>query len=293
MRQFLLILLLLPLYGLSQSETQQKEAFRNNKTTTQPQTQQTRTETQQKVQIRTDNTTQNYNSRPTENYNFNPRRPIYPYTFNRWDRLNRWNRWGAPIDYSFYNDFYISNRWGYRMPARIYYTKNGKQDTVVSKKSKVRLGLNLSTKNEIGGWFTVGRDVYFKASVNKTFTPDESTFYSNITMDVVQRWVTSNPSQNYKLDDLTEGWNVYFGVGKEFKDFGANVSLGLGKETNNFQYFDGTYILSNNGKYSFRNFVENYTTFSVGLTKDIKSLSLSLDFDPIRKDIYFGLGFNF
>ncbi len=294
MKRFLLLAFFLPMMVFGQTERMQKQQIKTESRTQttpvrpQPQIQST-PEINQKREIRS-NSTQNPNFSTPRNYNFPPRRnfgfgPVWYY--------DRWNRWGAPLDFHHYNDFYFSDRWGYRTPARVYYYKNGGQDTIVSKKSKVRLGLNLSSNKEIGGWFTVGRDVYFKASFNKMFTTDESTFYSNITMDVVQTWVNTNPSQNYKLNDITDGWNVYLGVGREFKHFGANVSLGFGKETNNFQYFDGTYILSNNGRYSFRNFVDNYTTLSVGLTKDIKSLSLSTDYDPIRNTVYFGLGFNF
>lgn len=294
MKRFLLIVFLLPMIVFGQTEREQKQQIRSgstsqsNSTRSQPQTQSSQ-EINQKLQIR-ENSTRNSNFGTTPNYNFHPRRN---YGFGPVWYSNRWNRWGAPLDFHHYDDFYFSDRWGYRTPARIYHYKDGGRDTIVSRKSTVRLGLNLSSNKEVGGWFTVGRDVYFKASFNKMFTPDESTFYSNITMDVVQTWVNTNPSQNYKLNDITDGWNVFLGVGREFKHFGANVSLGFGKETNNYQYFDGTFILSNNGKYSFKNFVDNYTTLSVGLTKDIKSLSISTDYDPIRNTLYFGLGFNF
>jgi hypothetical protein len=288
MKQFLVILLFLPLFGISQSETQQKEAIRNNRTTsTQPSTPTTRTETQQKVEIRTQNTTPNYNFGTTPNYNFNQRKPYVPYYYNRW------NRWGAPYNYISYYDFYHYDRFGYRTPARIYYKNDNTKDTVISKENKVRIGLNLSTKNKIGGWFTVGRDVYFKASFNKTVYSDQSTFYTNISMDIVRPWVINNPSQNYQLDNIRDEWSLYLGVGREFKNFGANISLGLGYENEKYQYFDGTYILSNNGRYSFKNFADNYTTLSIGLTHDYKSLSFSADFDPIRKDLYLGIGFNF
>ena len=53
------------------------------------------------------------------------------------------------------------------------------------------------------------------------------------------------------------------------------------------------YILSNNGKYSFKNFVNNYTTLSLGLTYDYKFLSISADYDPVRNNFYLGTGFNF
>lgn len=298
MKKIILILLLLPTVILGQTERQQKEVIRSGGTQpqSQPQSQpQTSSpisrpnEYQQKTQIRTENNTRNYNLGTTPNYNIGPRNP-YNYTTPYY---NRWNRWGAPFQYRSYYDFYYFDRFGYRAPARVYYKLDNTQDTIYSKQNKIRVGLNLSNKNKIGGWFTVGRDVYFKASFNKTVYADQSTFYTNITMDVVRPWLLNNPSQNYKLNDIRDEWSMYLGLGKEFKNFGANISFGFGYENEKYQYFDGTYILSNNGRYSFKNFADDFATMSVGLTHDYKSWSLSADYDPFRKDLYLGLGFNF
>ena len=287
----LFLVVSLPILSFSQTERDQKIKIRTEsqsqtpRPAPQPSNSPRTPEVSQKIDLRNTNqrtTTQNYSFGTTPIYNSRP----YYYG-------NRWNRWGAPYSYSYYNDFYYRNNWGYRTPARVYYQIDGKRDTIYSKKNKTRLGLNMGLNNQIGGWFTVGRDVYFKASVNKTTYLNESTFYSNITMDVVQQWVNSNPAQNYRLHDIEEGWVVYLGVGKEFGNFGANISLGIGEERNYYQYFDGTYILSNNGKYSFNNFYDNYATLSIGITHDFKFLSFSFDYDPIRKDAYLGVGVNF
>lgn len=288
----LLFLLLLPCLVFGQTEKDQKTILRNGSSTT-PTTSSSQSQVSQKVEIRNNST---YQSSPTLGNNSTYYQPKTTTNYRprpHWDGYTRWNRWGAPYSYRNYYEYQYLNRYGVRTPYRIYEYFDGTKDTIVSKKKKIRFGVNMSTKNEIGGWFTIGRSVYFKAQFDKTLYTDESTFYSNITMDIVQSWVTSNPSQNYKLDNITQGWSLYLGVGKEFKNFGANISLGFGYEKDNFQYFDGLYILSNNGKYSFKNFVDNYTTLSFGLTHDYKFLSLSADYDPIRNNFYLGVGFNF
>lgn len=283
----LIFVLLVPVLLFPQTEQQQKMNFRSqnntsNSTTTNPSVSSkvTNTETTQKIEFR--NSEQKSNT--TTSTNFLPRTPYY---------VNRWNRWGAPSFYSYYDPFFYTNSFGLRTPARIYYQRDGRRDTIFGKKNNFRLGINLSTKNQIGAWMTIGRNVYFKSSLHKTISSDQSQFYSNITMDVVQSWVQSNPSQNYQLDNIVEGWALYLGVGKEIKNFGVNLSLGIGREKNNFQYFDGTYILSNNGKYSFKNFVDNYTSMSVGVTHDYKFLSIMADYDPFRKAFFLGAGINF
>jgi hypothetical protein len=239
MKKILLILFVLPMVVLGQTERQQKEVIRSG--STQPQSQpQTSSpvsrpiETQQKTQIRTQNTTPNYNFGTTPNYNNGPRNPYNYYTPYYQDR---WNRWGAPFQYRSYYSFYYFDKFGYRIPARVYYKNDNTQDTIISKQHKVRVGLNLSNKNKIGGWFTVGRDVYFKASFNKTVYTNQSTFYTNISMDMVRPWVLSNPSQNYRLNDIRDEWSMYLGVGREFKNFGANISFGFGYENEKYQYF--------------------------------------------------------
>lgn len=290
MKRFLLLVFLLPMMVFGQTEKEQKQQIKNGGTTqsspTRPQPQQSTQEINQKREIRS-NSTRNPNFNTPPNYNFPPR---WNSGFGPVWYSNRWNRWGAPLNYHHYNDFYYSDRWGYRTPARVYYYKNGGQDTIISKQNKVRLGLNLSSNKEIGGWFTVGRDIYFKTSFNRTVSEDKSTFYNHPGVNFYNSTVVFSDK---RMEDITKGWSVYFGVGREFKNLGVNMSLGFGQDVENYQFFDEYYELSNNGRYSFRNFVDNYTTLSVGLTKDIKSLSLSTDYDPIRKQFYFGLGFNF
>lgn len=284
MKKTLFLLFFLPFFGYSQSEQVQKANIRNQPT--QPSVNSSRItsldEIVKKQEIRKES------QRPPNNVVVNPH-PIYGNNWG-WNRWNNWNRWGAPYSYMGFYDWDYFDRWGTRRPARIYQLQSGKLDTVISKKVKTRAGLNFSSDNQIGGWFTVGRSTYFKGQFSKVITKDNSEYYNHPDVNFYNAITVWN---DQRLNDITKGWSAYLGVGKEFKNIGVNLSLGLGQEKENYQFFDEYYQLSNNGKYSFKNFIDNYTTLSVGITHDYKFLSLCGDFDPIRKTFWFGAGFNF
>lgn len=284
MKNLLFLLIFTPLFVLAQNEKEQKSNIRNN---TQSSTQNspnrvTNTEIYQKQEIRRE-------TQPPKQTIIIREQPYYgrPWGFNSWDR---WNRWGAPYSYVNYYDWDIYDRWGYRKPARIYQLPDGKNDTIVSKKNKTRIGFNFTSDNQVGGWITVGKGVYFKGQFSKYINQDKSEYYSH---PDVNFYNATNVWKDQRLEDITKGWSMYLGVGREFKNLGVNISLGFGQETENFQFFDEFYQLSSNGKYSFKNFVDDYMTLSFGLTHDYKFLSINGDFDPIRKTFSLGAGFNF
>lgn len=284
MKNLLFLLIFTPLFVLAQNEKEQKSNIRNN---TQSSTQNspnrvTNTEIYQKQEIRRE-------TQPPKQTIIIREQPYYgrPWGFNSWDR---WNRWGAPYSYVNYYDWDIYDRWGYRKPARIYQLADGKNDTIVSKKNKTRIGFNFTSDNQVGGWITVGKGVYFKGQFSKYINQDKSEYYSH---PDVNFYNATNVWKDQRLEDITKGWSMYLGVGREFKNIGVNISLGFGQETENFQFFDEYYQLSSNGKYSFKNFVDDYMTLSFGVTHDYKFLSINGDFDPIRKTFSLGAGFNF
>lgn len=265
------------LNGFSQSEKEMKSNIRsqNSSIGTNNNSRITSTEFNQKQNIRVES--------QTPRTTINPNIVHYPV----W---NSWNRWGAPYNFWRFDEFYTFDRFGYRTPTRIYYQRDNTKDTVESKKKKIRLGLNFSTDNQIGGWITVGRAIYFKGQFQKILVYDRSEFFTH---PDVNFYNATSLWQDQRLDDITKGWSLYLGVGRELKNIGVNLSLGIGNEQQNYQFFDEYYQLSNNGKYSFKNFVDNYVTFSLGVTHDYKFLSLSADFDPLRKTLFVGAGFNF
>jgi hypothetical protein len=281
MKNTIIILFFLPLLAFSQSERDQKANIRNN-------TQSQSSNSQAKI-----NSNEIFQKQDIRRETQNPRQPVrinqQPIYRNPWG-YNRWNRWGAPYSYMNFYDWDVYDRWGYRTPARIYQYSNGKTDTIVSKKNKTRLGINFSSNNEVGGWITLGKGVYFKGQFSKIISQDRSEYYTHPDVNFFN---ASSVWNDQRLEDITKGWSVYLGVGREFKNLGVNLSLGFGKETENYQFFDEYYQLSNNGKYSFKNFVDDYVTLSVGVTHDFKFLSITGDFDPIRKTFWLGTGFNF
>jgi len=281
MKYLLTILFFIPIFVFSQSEKDQKANIRNGSQTQSNNTQSriTTNEVFQKQEIRRESQT------PKKQVIIH-QRPIYG---NPWG-WNRWNRWGAPYSYLDYYDWNIYDRWGYRTPARIYTYSDGKRDTIVSRKNKTRVGLNFSTDNQVGGWITVGKSIYFKSQFSKVISHDRSEFYTHPDVNFFNATSTWN---DRRLEDITKGWSLYLGMGREFKNIGVNLSLGVGRETENYQFFDEYYQLSNNGKYSFKNFVDDYVTVSIGVTHDYKFLSLNAEVDPIRKTFWLGTGFNF
>ena len=278
---FTILILTVSISTFSQTERDQKLSIRNN-TPSQSFSTQSRTTSSEifdKQEIRREQ------NRPKPQ-TFIPAPPAWG-GIGGW---NQWYRWGAPYSFNSFYDWDVYDRWGYRRPARIFQLSDGKNDTVVSKKNKVRLGINFSTNNEIGGWLTIGNAVYFRGQFNKIISNDRSEFYNNPSVNFYNATSVWN---DQRLDDITKGWSVYLGVGREFKHFGVNISLGLGNEQENYQFFDELNILSNNGNYSFKNFVDNYVSTSIGITHDYKFISINADFDPIRKTFWLGAGFNF
>lgn len=273
MKNLLVILLLLPLSVFPQTERDQKLSFRNRTKTTQT----TNTEQSEKTTIR--RTEIDRRNTPTNTPIFYG--PSY-YDYHRFD----WIRWGAPIHgYSGFYPFYYYDRFGFRQPARIYTYENGKKDTIRGERQHIRLGLSFNTDNQIGGWFTYGNKRFFILEYSSYLSNDRSTYLSDLTMDIVIPW------NDQRLEDITKGGVIYAGGGYKLNRFGFYIMPGYGWERNNFQFFDEFYVLSNNGKYSFPNYKENYFTGKVGVIYDYKFLTTKVDYNPFRNIINLGVGF--
>jgi len=279
---FVFLIFLLQFSTFSQTEKDQKLSIRNNisSQSTTATSRITTTESFDKQEIKREQ----YRSKQNT---FKPPSPPMWGGIGGW---NQWRRWGAPYFYNNVYDWNVYDRWGYKKPAKIFQHLNGKRDTIISKKNKVRVGINLSTNNELGAWFTIGKGVYLKGQFNKIMSGDRSEFYNHSNVNFYNASTVWN---DQRLVDIIKGWSVYFGVGREMKHFGVNLSFGIGNEQENFQFYDELKILSNNGRYSFKNFIDNYVSTSVGITHDYKFVSISADYDPFRKTFWLGTGFNF
>lgn len=275
MKNLLVILLLLPLSVFSQTERDQKLSFRDG---TKRSTQTTTSESTQKTTIRKadlDSKRQTFNNPPV----FGPNPGFYDY-----DRFN-WIRWGAPVaGYSHFYPFYYYDRFGFRQPGRVYRYNDNRVDTVRGERQHWRLGLSYNTDNQLGGWVTYGNKRFFIVEYCSYLTNDKSSFLPNLTMDNVIQW------NDKRLDDIMYGGVVYVGGGFKLNKFGMYIMPGYGWDRSNFQFFDEFYILSNNGKYSFPDYSENYFTGKIGVIYDYKYLSTKVDYNPFRNNVNFGIG---
>jgi hypothetical protein len=201
-----------------------------------------------------------------------------PWGWNNWG-WNRWNMWGAPgFGWNYWTPMWYYNDWGYRQPARVYIYDDGKRDTVRGKKPIISIGLQHTTDNQLGGFFTVGNKVYFIMDFNSTYEVDRSTFFPNGTIDLVDFPLTN---------DLTKKRGIYLGLGRRVNRFGVHAMMGF---TNERVLWRGE---DNIGQITFPKSTHNITSFKFGILRDYKNFTLKTDYDPILKYGQIGFGLNF
>lgn len=278
MRKLLIILFLIPLISFSQSEREDKIKIRDGQTYSSNQT----TESQDKVVKRS-------MAQSHKKQSFDPQ-PIFSANNNTYrDNVDwNWRRWGAP-SYGFldYTPHFYYDRFGLRQPSRIYRMTDGEKKVVQGEKTHWRLGLSYNTNNELGGWLSVGNKTFFITEYYSNISNDKSSFLPNLTMDYVIPW------NDRRLDDIIISGAIYAGAGVKFNIWGVFLAPGYGWETNNFQFFDELFILSNNGNYSFPNYTERFFTGKAGVLFDLKMISVKVDYNPFRNNLGVGAGIVF
>jgi hypothetical protein len=275
MKKLLFILLILPLLTFGQASS-----WRTNPPTPQRSTPSVQPSTPQR------NDVSNWrNQPPSRGYD----RPVRtrpgsniivrdPWLMNNWG-WNRWDMWGAPgFGWNFWQPSWYFNDWGYRQPARVYVYDNGKRDTIRGKKPIISFGIQKTTDEQIGGFFTIGNKAYFITEYNTTFERDNSTFfpYGNITQ-------VDFPMVN----DLIERRSFYVGVGKRIKRTGVHMMIGSVTEDVKWRGKDDI------GYITFPKYVDRFTTVKVGALHDYKNFTIKLDYDPVVNNGTFGVGVNF
>lgn len=312
MKKILFLLCILPLFVLSQSESQQKQTYRSGPSgggSYSPKSSYPRSSYSPRSYTQPSRVTQpaseysesgsKYNYRNQRNYRqsapnssgYNPgprwnrRLPysIYPY-YDDWYFHSPWaNR------YSFWRPYYWYDPYGYRQFGRVYYYDDDlkiQPDTVRIQRPNVSVGVQYST-NEIGAFLVLGNKVYFIAEYQKSFQRDKSVYYEDITTDKVIPW------RDKKLGDIKRFGTFYLGLGKRIGRLGVHGQLGFCQEEYRYQYFDELYILSNNGNYSFPNYKDNFVSAKFGALYDFNLVTAKADYDPIKKSYTLGLGVNF
>jgi hypothetical protein len=200
--------------------------------------------------------------------------------FNDWGwGWNRWNMWGAPgFGWNFWQPSWYFNDWGYRQPARVYVYDNGKRDTIRGKKPVISFGIQKTTDNQVGGFFTIGNKGYLIMEYNSSVERDNSTFfpYGNITQI------------DFPLvSDLVQRNSFYIGAGKRIKRTGVHFMIGSVSEDVKWRGRDDL------GYITFPKYLDRFTTMKVGALHDFKNLTIKFDYDPIINNKTFGLGVNF
>jgi len=276
MKKLIWILLLTPTLVLGQGhERFQKQQFRGGGsgmgTTQTPRTQSY--EYSQKQQFR--------NPPSTGGSNYYYYGGYYDPYFGGYWGFNRWNYWGP---YNYYYPFYWYDNWGYRNPARVY-VYEGKLDTVKVEVPTTVLGLSFNSGRELGGWLTVGRKNYFIMEYSHSFQSDNSTFYSNITIQDAIDW------NDRELKDQVNTGLFSLGLGTHVKkELSVYGQLGFGSKTVRKKYYDELRVLSNNGEYSFPYTHSNVTTVKVGAIYHMKKVLTKFDADIVRQTYSVGIG---
>jgi len=203
-----------------------------------------------------------------------------PWGWNNWGwGWNRWDMWGAPaFGWNYWNQGFYFNDWGYRQPARVYIYDNGKRDTIKGKKPVISFGIQKTSDNQVGGFFTIGNKGYFIMEYNASIERDNSTFFpfGNVTQ-------IDFPLVN----DLVQRQSFYIGAGKRIKRTGVHMMIGTVSEDVKWRGKDDL------GYITFPKYLDRFTTIKVGALHDYKNFTLKVDYDPIINNGTFGLGINF
>jgi len=201
-----------------------------------------------------------------------------------------WRRWGTPYTYPIHvyeRPAIYYNRHGIYQPNRIYRLSDGQPHIIRETPYTYRFGLSYGYPSNFGGWLTVGKKYYLISEYTGIVTNDESTFMYNVTYSDVLRW------GDERLDDITYGGAIYAGPGITFSNLSGYFMAGYAWETRNLQFYDELYILSNNGRYSIRDYDKNFITGKLGIIYDYKYLTVKTDYDFIRNIINLGCGVTF
>jgi hypothetical protein len=278
MKNLLFLLTFIPTLAFSQvsswrtTTSQSAQTSQSTQTSVQPSTPQTNNVSRWRDESPKDFNNQQ-TSRPGSNIIFRNQ-----WGSNNWG-WNRWDMWGAPaFGWNYWNPGFYSNHWGYRQPARVYVYDNGKRDTIKGKKPVISFGIQATSSNQIGGFFTIGNKAYFIAEYNSTFERDNSTFfkYGNITQ-------VDFPM----VSDLVEQRSFYVGVGKRIKRTGIHLMIGSVVEDVKWRGKDAV------GYITFPKYIDRFTTIKIGALHDYKNFTIKFDYDPIINNGTLGLGINF
>ena len=196
-----------------------------------------------------------------------------------WGRPNQfgyyWGNWGwyQPYPYIWYDDF------GWRQRSIIHVYENGKRDTIRKESHYTSFGLGKTNNKQASFWGAVGgKRGYFIIDYVMTYDIDQNQYYPNGNLAIADFPVSN---ELFRKEHA-----LYLGGGKRIGKLGVHGMIGFGNEVLRYQGRDAI------GGISFPKSNTNFTTFKVGIIRDLKFLTLKLDHDPIRKYSQISIGLN-
>lgn len=250
----LILLLLMPIFGISQN-TGNKQMTVNQ-------------ESEEKQKLRTEKYTPKTNTVIIRDVvpTYNPRFDYY-----NGHQLNDFN-------FRNYNTPYYSNP-HYSNPN--YYNT----PTLTPTPFKGSIGLSKSVRL-IGLSFTVGEDKFLVGDLMFRPNLDNSEFYSNINIQNAIQW------NDERLNDIEKGYRIYVGYGQRIGFVSPFISAGIGSRVVNYQFIDDLAILNGSKSYSFPKFGKSFVGIKFGGLFDFKKFVAKFDIDPINPDFSIGVGFS-
>ena len=196
-----------------------------------------------------------------------------------WNRQNQfgyyWGNWGwyQPMPYIWYDDF------GWRQRSIIHVYENGRKDTIRKERVYNAFGFGHTTNKQSAFWGMVGgKKGYFIMDYVMTYEIDKNQYYPYGKIN--------NVDFPLSKEDWKKESTFYVGGGKRIGKLGIHGMIGFGNEVIRWQGKDDL------GGISFPKSNSSFTTFKVGIIRDLKFVTLKLDTDPIRGYTQISIGLN-
>ena len=196
-----------------------------------------------------------------------------------WNRQNQfgyyWGNWGwyQPMPYIWYDDF------GWRQRSVIHIYENGRKDTIRKERVYNAFGFGHTTNKQSAFWGMVGgKKGYFIMDYVMTYEIDKNQYYPYGKIN--------NVDFPLSKEDWKKESTFYVGGGKRIGKLGIHGMIGFGNEVIRWQGKDDL------GGISFPKSNSSFTTFKVGIIRDLKFVTLKLDTDPIRGYTQISIGLN-
>jgi hypothetical protein len=272
MKKILFFLLTFPILTFSQVSSWRTNTSQPTQTVqSQPRVQQSAPQQQNNVSSWR---TQTAPTGPGDRYDAQPLVRRYRYTDTNPYGL-QYGVWGwyQPYPYIWYDDFGLRQR----SVVRIYV--GGRRDTVTSTPVLFSAGVGHTNNKQTSYWGLIGGNKgYFIMDYVMAYAIDRNQYfpYGQI----------NNVDFPLSKTDWKKESTFYVGGGKRIGKIGIHGMIGFGNEVIRYQGKDAL------GGISFPKSNSSFTTFKIGLIRDLKFVTLKLDTDPIRGYSQIGIGFN-